>query len=67
MARINCYVWTSCMDKDTCSACQGMDGKEWKRKKDIAPTPHPGCTSLEGCRCQIVAVFEDEGKVTTGG
>jgi len=63
MPRIDRYVWSSCMDKNTCFACREMDGEEWKRKKDAARTPHPGCTNPEGCRCQVVPVYDDEGVV----
>jgi len=61
MPRIDRYVWGCCMDKYTCLACREMNGKEWKTKKHAAPTPHPKCTNPEGCRCQIIPVYDDEG------
>jgi len=62
MAKIDRYVWTCISDSQSCANCKVKDGQEWKRKKDI-PTMPPlkNCTNPEGCRCQIVPVYDDEG------
>lgn len=65
MARIDHYVWSAVNDGDTCAECRKNDGLEKKRKKDFSPQPpHPKCTGKEGCRCDLVGVYDDEGVVT---
>lgn len=62
-ARINRWIWTSCGDDETCATCRQLDGKEWGREKDVLWPPATDCRNPEGCRCQIVGVYDDEGKV----
>jgi hypothetical protein len=64
MAGVQCYVWTCVQDSESCANCRAHEGKEWKRKKDISPTPPlTSCTSPQGCRCAIVPIYDDEGVV----
>ena len=63
-AKIGSYVWTCIGDPQSCPNCRAHDGKEWRRKKDISPSPPlKSCTSPQGCRCAIVPVYDDEGAV----
>jgi len=62
--KIEAYVWSVIGDESTCPACKKKDGQEWKRKRDADKPPHPECTSAEGCRCELMPVYDDEGVVT---
>jgi hypothetical protein len=67
MARISGYVWSCCQDKQSCEECKAKNGLEWKSKKAITIKPPLRlCTSQEGCRCEIIPVYDDEGVVTLG-
>lgn len=65
MPKIELYVWICLNDDQSCPRCKSKDGTEWTSKKAIKfKPPLASCSSLEGCRCEIVPVYEGEGTVT---
>ncbi len=44
-------------DEYTCAACKETLGKEFLVAR-VPQLPHPGCTSLRGCRCRYEPVLE---------
>jgi hypothetical protein len=61
------YVFVCFYDEKSCEACKKMDRVTWSPGSGPPPfsVPLKGCTSPEGCRCDVSAVFKDEGKYTS--
>ena len=61
------YVgWVCCSDEDSCNECKALDGLSWIPGLANPPElPLKVCKSREGCRCQIVGVFSNEGCVVS--
>ena len=64
-AEISRYIRTEADDDRTCEICNAADGTEWNSLDEIDWQPGDDCLGGDLCRGQIVAVFADEGKVTT--
>lgn len=59
------YVRTEADDANTCEVCDAQDGTEWTSLDEIDWQPGDDCLGGDLCRGQILAVFADEGKVTS--
>ena len=65
--KIKYSVFVCMMDEDSCQGCQKLDGSMWKPGSREAPSfPVKNCKSKEGCRCESVDVYEEEGTVQSG-
>lgn len=54
------YVWRSRMDENTCPECRERHLQEWEHKREANPPPYPWCSNENGCRCELVKLYEDE-------
>jgi HK97 family phage portal protein len=59
-ARIERYVYSAILDKNTCGPCESWDGAEADRIEELPPTPNPECSGGANCRCFIISVFATE-------
>lgn len=52
--------WSCLSDEESCDACKRLDGLVWVPSLvSVAGPPCHGCSSREGCRCEIVYVMKD--------
>ncbi len=66
--RIKYYVFVCCCMPDSCDECKKLDGRKWEPgSKDAISVPVKECKSKQGCWCDEVGVYEDEGTVVTNG
>jgi hypothetical protein len=64
--KIKYFVFVCACDADSCEECKKLDGKMWKPgSRDALSVPVKKCKSKEGCRCDYVAVYTEEGTVTS--
>jgi hypothetical protein len=52
------------LDFNCCGNCAAADGAEGT-EDEVPSVPNEECDGGDRCRCVIVAVFKDEGSVTT--
>ena len=67
MDRTETWIWSCTDDEDSCPRRREKSGQEWKKKKDVDVWPPlPGCSSPEGCRCEVIGIETTlEGNVVT--
>ena len=61
---IDRYVYSAMLDFNCCGNCAAADGAEGT-EDEVPSVPNEECDGGDRCRCVIVAVFKDEGSVTT--
>ena len=54
------YIWRCTMDENSCQRCRDRHRTEWEKKNEVNPPPYSGCQNDEGCRCELVKVYDDE-------
>ncbi|MGA3326922.1 MAG: hypothetical protein ABSF45_20865 [Terriglobia bacterium] len=60
------FVLVCLGDVDSCEECKKHNGDMWEPGSRETPSfPLKHCKSKEGCRCEPVAVYADEGTVTS--
>lgn len=70
--QIGFYIFSCFCDEQSCEACKEMNGTVWHVPRESCDPPlvaplkvgdvHlKSCTSPEGCRCELIAVYKDEG------
>jgi len=66
--KVKYYVRVCLADADSCDECKKHDGDMWRTLKEmLADWPFIGSDCRQGkrCRCDAVAVYQDEGTVTS--
>jgi HK97 family phage portal protein len=61
--RIDYYVYSAILDKNTCRPCSEADGLEAERLDDLPETPNVACPGGANCRCFIIPVFATDDEV----
>jgi len=64
-AEISRYIRTEADDDRVCEVCNAADGTEWESLDEVDWQPGDDCEGGDLCRGQLVAVFADEGTVTS--
>jgi hypothetical protein len=75
--QIRFYIFRCFCDEQSCEACKEMNGTAWHVPRESCDPPlvaplevgdvHlKSCTSPEGCRCELIAVYKDEGTYRSG-
>jgi len=64
--KIKYYVFVCIGDADSCEECKKLNGNMWEPgDRGIPSIPLKKCKSKNGCWCDVVAVYDDEGAVTS--
>jgi hypothetical protein len=59
------YNFACFCDRQSCKACKEMNGTIWLPDDPNPPSfPYHRCKSREGCRCEPVGHYDDEGSYT---
>jgi hypothetical protein len=56
------YVISVILDEETCPVCRPLEGISATKQTYLPMPPFDECTSREGCRCFLVAIYPGEGK-----
>lgn len=65
--KIKYYVFVCASDADSCEECKKLDGFMWEPgSRDAISVPVKNCKSKNGCWCDAVAVYDEEGTVQSG-
>ncbi len=65
--KIKYFVFVCACDADSCEDCKKLNGTMWRPgSPDAISVPVKNCKSKNGCWCDAVAVYEEEGTVQPG-